>query len=224
MRSSSAHTSDIRPEITSRPAHERLAPGSNWRTIFKRCTGASGMLFLISFAAASLGVLYERAEAREAMAGLTAGRAWAEAARSRGIALLCWSFDPLQAGNARFNLDKLGATSNRYVIDMYGPRTDALNSGTSTDRLIVEWETQPVDPPHPITDELRIEIPASITDLRQTDPIAAERIQQDVRHSFQEAFAQGYRAQGFQRDNASGTLRCYYQLQRRSISDSPVNW
>ena len=147
-----------------------------------------------------------------------------EIARSRGIALLCWSFDPLQAGNARFNLDKLGATSNRYVIDMYGPRTDALNSGTSTDRLIVEWETQPVDPPHPITDELRIEIPASITDLRQTDPIAAERIQQDVRHSFQEAFAQGYRAQGFQRDNASGTLRCYYQLQRRSISDSPVNW
>ena len=26
---------------------------------------------------------------------------------------------------------------------MYGPRTDALNAGAPTDRLIVEWSTEP---------------------------------------------------------------------------------
>src|SRR3954462_2022833 len=41
-----------------------------------------------------------------------------------GIDLIAWAFDPLQGGNARFNLDKLGATARRYVDDMYGPRTD----------------------------------------------------------------------------------------------------
>jgi predicted GNAT superfamily acetyltransferase len=66
-----------------------------------------------------------------------------DVARAEGLALIAWAFDPLQAGNARFNLDKLGATAGRYVEDMYGPRTDALNAGTPTDRLIVTWETEP---------------------------------------------------------------------------------
>src|SRR5919107_1390421 len=57
-------------------------------------------------------------------------------ARAEGLDLIAWAFDPLQAGNARFNLDKLGATATRYVVDMYGPRTDALNAAMPTDRLI----------------------------------------------------------------------------------------
>ncbi|MBX6313857.1 MAG: hypothetical protein IRY99_13215, partial [Isosphaeraceae bacterium] len=66
-----------------------------------------------------------------------------EIARAEGIATIAWAFDPLQAGNARFNLDKLGASVGRYIVDMYGPRTDALNAGTPTDRLIAEWPTEP---------------------------------------------------------------------------------
>jgi predicted GNAT superfamily acetyltransferase len=58
-----------------------------------------------------------------------------------GIERIAWAFDPLQTGNAHFNLARLGATAERYVENMYGPRTDALNSGVPTDRLIVEWET-----------------------------------------------------------------------------------
>jgi predicted GNAT superfamily acetyltransferase len=64
-------------------------------------------------------------------------------ARAEGLELLAWAFDPLQAGNARFNLGKLGARSQSYIADMYGPRTDALNPGVPTDRLIVEWSTTP---------------------------------------------------------------------------------
>jgi predicted GNAT superfamily acetyltransferase len=63
-------------------------------------------------------------------------------ARSEGIGLIAWAFDPLQAGNAHFNLTRLGATARRYVENMYGERTDALNVGHPTDRLIAEWETR----------------------------------------------------------------------------------
>ncbi len=70
-------------------------------------------------------------------------------AREQGLPCIAWAFDPLQAGNARFNLDKLGATCARYVVDMYGPRTDALNRGVPTDRLIAVWETGPTAPPVP---------------------------------------------------------------------------
>lgn len=62
-------------------------------------------------------------------------------ARAEGIGTIAWAFDPLQAGNAHFNLVRLGAAAGRYVDNMYGERTDALNAGVPTDRLIAEWET-----------------------------------------------------------------------------------
>jgi predicted GNAT superfamily acetyltransferase len=61
-------------------------------------------------------------------------------ARGEGVERIVWAFDPLQAGNARFNLDKLGAEVRCYVENMYGERTDALNAGVPTDRLIAEWD------------------------------------------------------------------------------------
>ena len=45
-------------------------------------------------------------------------------ARGEGIEIIAWAFDPLQAGNAHFNLARLGATAGRYVANMYGERTD----------------------------------------------------------------------------------------------------
>ena len=58
-----------------------------------------------------------------------------------GLDAVVWAFDPLQASNASFNLAILGATCQTYEADMYGPRTDALNVGLATDRLIAEWST-----------------------------------------------------------------------------------
>ena len=63
-------------------------------------------------------------------------------ARAEGISLIAWAFDPLQAGNAHFNLARLGATAGRYIDNMYGERTDALNAGVPTDRLIAEWDVK----------------------------------------------------------------------------------
>jgi predicted GNAT superfamily acetyltransferase len=63
-------------------------------------------------------------------------------ARDMGLDAVVWAFDPLQASNAAFNLGVLGATCRTYEVDLYGSRSDALNSGLATDRLLAEWSTR----------------------------------------------------------------------------------
>ena len=69
-----------------------------------------------------------------------------QVARPEGIERIAWAFDPLQAGNAHFNLTRLGAHAGRYVENMYGERTDRLNAGVPTDRLIAEWDVAAAPP------------------------------------------------------------------------------
>lgn len=73
-------------------------------------------------------------------------------ARAEGLDLIAWAFDPLQAGNAHFNLDRLGAAAGRYIDNMYGERTDALNAGVPTDRLIAEWDLETSPGPRALPD------------------------------------------------------------------------
>src|SRR6185437_14226254 len=63
-------------------------------------------------------------------------------AREMGLEAVAWPFDPLQASNAAFNLGVLGAVCRTYEVDLYGSRSDALNAGLQTDRLLAEWSTQ----------------------------------------------------------------------------------
>ncbi|MFL6102165.1 MAG: GNAT family N-acetyltransferase [Actinomycetes bacterium] len=63
-------------------------------------------------------------------------RAWVLA---RGITEVVWTFDPLVARNAWFNLAKLGARPTAYLEDFYGPMTDAVNAGVASDRLLLAW-------------------------------------------------------------------------------------
>jgi len=63
-------------------------------------------------------------------------------ARDMGLDAVVWAFDPLQASNAAFNLGVLGATCRTYEVDLYGSRSDALNAGLATDRLLAEWSTR----------------------------------------------------------------------------------
>ena len=103
--------------------------------------------------------------------GMRLKEAQREFCRAEGIDLIAWAFDPLQAGNARFNLQKLGATCRRLVPDMYGLRTDALNAGFPTDRLIVEWEIDAVPPAALGEDEAlalpQVRILSSISELQR---------------------------------------------------------
>lgn len=60
-------------------------------------------------------------------------------ALSKNLALITWTFDPLQSLNARFNLHKLGAVCNTYIPNLYGKLTDKLNRGLPSDRFRVDW-------------------------------------------------------------------------------------
>ena len=65
-----------------------------------------------------------------------AQRLWA---REQGLSAIVWTFDPLQAGNANLNLHHLGALCHTYHVNYFGSRSDALNRGGDTDRLLAEW-------------------------------------------------------------------------------------
>jgi predicted GNAT superfamily acetyltransferase len=63
-------------------------------------------------------------------------RAWA---LLRGVGEIAWTFDPLVARNAYFNLVKLGARPDEYLPNFYGPMSDAINGEEDSDRLLVRW-------------------------------------------------------------------------------------
>lgn len=54
-----------------------------------------------------------------------------ERALALGLATMRWSFDPLLAANAHFNLDVLGAVGHEAVPDLFGP---------GEHRLVLSWD------------------------------------------------------------------------------------
>jgi predicted GNAT superfamily acetyltransferase len=71
--------------------------------------------------------------------GIALKQAQREEALKRGLELITWTFDPLEARNAYINLHRLGAIARLYDRDHYGVMEDALNAGLPTDRLEAEW-------------------------------------------------------------------------------------
>jgi predicted GNAT superfamily acetyltransferase len=56
-----------------------------------------------------------------------------------GIEEVRWTYDPLVARNARFNLVKLGAVATDLLVGFYGEMTDRINRGDRSDRFEVRW-------------------------------------------------------------------------------------
>ena len=54
--------------------------------------------------------------------------------------VMAWTFDPLQAGNANFNFNRLGVTARYYAVNHYGEMQDGLNAGLASDRLEAHWQ------------------------------------------------------------------------------------
>jgi predicted GNAT superfamily acetyltransferase len=161
-------------------------------------------------------------------------------AQQQGLEAVVWAFDPLQVTNASFNLGALGVRCHIYEVDLYGSRTDALNAGLATDRLLAEWPTR--EEPRPLTDDwpeapdllettissdglrvptsvntadterVRLEIPANLARTKE-NPLIAQAWQRHVRAAFTQAFAAGYVAIGFSRHD---TARPRYLLHRRA--------
>lgn len=151
-------------------------------------------------------------------------RAWTKA---QGLALVAWTFDPMQAGNANFNLRHLGAFCRTYQVDYFGERTDALSAGLDSDRLLAEWPVE--DAPIAWRDEadcppLRIDVPLDLAVLKAREPETARAWQRRLRDAFVRAFADGYIAMDFVREQTADGPRASYQLRRPVLGASLDRW
>lgn len=66
-----------------------------------------------------------------------------EAALELGVGMIAWTFDPIIALNAYFNMRKLGTIARNYHVDYYGKMRDSINYGWPTDRVLAEWYVEP---------------------------------------------------------------------------------
>lgn len=125
-------------------------------------------------------------------------RAWA---LERGVGRITWTFDPLVARNAYFNLAVLGARATEYLVEHYGAMADAVNRGDESDRLMVSWALAEPPAPTPTDAEIQavVAVPDAIEHLRRSDPVAAAGWRRRVRDELREHLASGRRIGGFDR-------------------------
>lgn len=151
-----------------------------------------------------------------------------------------WTFDPMQAGNANFNLCVLGAIAPKITENMYGVYDDALNPGLPTDRFEALWALnhprvvsiahgQPLPAAQmpsvtlleftqgdlkrsalDLSQPARVEIPVQFSGLGRDNPALARAWQTALRETLTDAFAQGFAATDFIREGG----RCWYMLTR----------
>lgn len=60
----------------------------------------------------------------------------------RGIREIRWTYDPLVARNAWFNITKLGVVGIQLLRGFYGEMDDVINRGDRSDRFEVRWRLQ----------------------------------------------------------------------------------
>ena len=149
--------------------------------------------------------------------GVGARLKWAQRARAMGEGrrLIKWTWDPMQARPAHFNLNRLGVVVRSYAVNFYGtdyitmPRETDGGVSLDSDRLFADWhldsarvsrlaEGRPAD--RASAPAQTIEIPADWAALVRHDTARARREQLRVRAAFQAAFAAGLVCAGFQRD------------------------
>ena len=151
--------------------------------------------------------------------GVGAKLKWAQRERAlrEGRKFIKWTWDPMQARNAHFNLNRLGVTVRSYAVNFYGtdyitvPREEEGGAGLDSDRLFADWQldSQRVEELARGGAHVRksapaaaIEIPPDWPALIARDAGAARREQLRVRAEFEEAFAAGLVCAGFERDEA----------------------
>jgi predicted GNAT superfamily acetyltransferase len=133
-------------------------------------------------------------------------------ALGRGIALIEWTFDPMELKNAFLNIEKLGAIVRRYTENSYGVTASPLHGGLPTDRCTAEWwidsprvRTVLAGEPLPHGATQRVAYPSDIARIRQEEPARAREIQKSNGQKLQEAFARGLAVTGFVRGEAEST-------------------
>ena len=149
--------------------------------------------------------------------GVGAQLKWAQRARalSEGRDFIKWTFEPVRARNAHFNLNRLGVVVRSYAVNFYGtdygtnPAERAAGPlGMDSDRLFAFWELKSarveafaerrevsVGEPEGV-----IEIPNDFAGLLKSDPAAAKAEALRIREEFLRAFSAGLVCRAFERD------------------------
>lgn len=160
-------------------------------------------------------------------------------ALQHGYRTIHWTFDPLQRGNAHFNIRKLGATAQIYHENYYGDMQDEINLGLPSDRLEAVWHVQKPQKsnPQPVSEageafllyfdneihttalnadfeQQFLEIPFRLAELKRADMDLARAWQHELRQTLQDAFSHGYTITDF----VIQPPRCWYVL------TPPVPW
>ncbi|MCR2762973.1 GNAT family N-acetyltransferase [Microbacterium sp. zg.B48] len=130
-------------------------------------------------------------------------RQWA---LDRGVGHITWTFDPLVARNAHFNLRVLGARVSEYLVDHYGPMDDEVNRGDETDRLLVSWALAAPPVPTPPDEHVvaTVAVPRDIETLRRESATDAAAWRVRVREGCLSRLAAGLVVGGF--DDERGYL------------------
>ena len=155
--------------------------------------------------------------------GIGARLKWAqrERALALGVKSIKWTFEPVKARNAFFNLEKLGAIITEYEENFYGvdySTSPDRKIGLASDRLFAEWHLESekvvalangevfLESAKPVRE---ISITSNWSGLVNADPSAALAEQLRIRSEFQSAFADGLVGCGFVRDQESPRYLLY---------------
>ena len=128
-------------------------------------------------------------------------------ARKNNYPEITWTFDPLVARNAKFNLLKLGVDILAYHPNFYGAMSDSVNAGDESDRFMASWKVVGETPTsrsaitEPSDSAILIEIPNDIVALRNSDPVENLRWRRKVREEFMEVLSRGGKVVGFSENN-----------------------
>src|SRR6266567_5121987 len=124
--------------------------------------------------------------------GVGAQLKWAQRARAlaEGRDFVKWTFEPMRARNAHFNLNRLGVEVREYGVNFYGtdystnPAEKGIGpSGIDSDRLFASWELRSArveafsqrKEHQPGESQRSIEIPADLSSLLKSDSEFARR-------------------------------------------------
>jgi len=154
-------------------------------------------------------------------------------ALDQGIHVMRWTFDPLVARNAWFNMGKLGTVADGFGRAFYGEMTDDLNRGDRADRLVIRWDLDrepgprsvaaalvPVvlaaegqaDAPSPVPSGepseagAVVQVPRDHPELRTRDSALASRWRDAVAEALEACFAAGLIVGAFDRERSAYLL------------------
>lgn len=157
--------------------------------------------------------------------GIGARLKWAQRGESlrRGVKTVKWTFQPVQARNAFFNLEKLGVTIKNYKPNFYGTDYATVpeqteKTGLDSDRLFAEWHLESEKVERLARNEVyaeenqvarTVEIPNDWNKLVKTDARTAAAEQARIKREFQIAFAADLVCRGFERSETNPKYLLY---------------